>query len=400
MPLSNTATRYGTVCKTLHWLTALLILALIPSGIIANGLPYDTPEALAWKAQLFSIHKTLGVVLFAVALTRILWVLTQPKPVALHPERTVETFLASTVHWLLYGSLVLVPLSGWVHHAATEGFAPILLPIGQGLPFVPKSETLAGVTASLHIIFERVLVVSLLLHIAGALKHHFVDRDITLKRMWFGASEGGASPKKAGKLAPIFAAVSAWVVAIGIGASIGLFEKHESAAVAIALAEVESDWQVQEGTLAITVKQLGSDVQGSFADWTAAITFDESAEGIMGDVDVTIAIPSLTLGSVTGQAMGADFFNAEAHPRARFVADITRSDDGYLAAGILTIKGTEIPVTLPFALTVNDDQAEMVGQLILDRRDFGIGAGTDEGSLGFGVVVDVSLTAVRGAGAA
>ncbi|MGR3512496.1 MAG: cytochrome b/b6 domain-containing protein [Paracoccaceae bacterium] len=399
MSLSNTATRYGTVCKTLHWLTALLILALIPSGIIANGLPYDTPEALAWKAQLFSIHKTLGVVLFAVALTRILWVLTQPKPATLHPERKVETFLASTVHWLLYGSLVLVPLSGWIHHAATEGFAPILLPIGQGLPFVPKSETLAEVTASLHIIFERVLVVSLLLHIAGALKHHFVDRDVTLKRMWFGTSEGGADAKKAGKLVPIFAAVSAWIVAIGIGASIGLFEKHESTAVAVALAEVESDWQVQEGTLAITVKQLGSDVQGSFANWTAAITFDESAEGIMGDVDVTIAIASLILGSVTGQAMGADFFNAEAHPTARFVADITQVKGDYLATGTLTIKGTKIPVELPFALTLNGDEAQMNGQLTLDRRDFGIGTGTDEGSLGFGVVVDVDLTAVRGAGA-
>ncbi|MEL7204841.1 MAG: cytochrome b/b6 domain-containing protein [Pseudomonadota bacterium] len=396
MSFANTATRYGTVCKTLHWLTALLILALIPSGIIANGLPYDTPEALAQKAQLFSIHKTLGVVLFAVALTRILWVLTQPKPAALHPERRAETFLASTVHWLLYGSLVLVPLSGWVHHAATEGFAPILLPIGQDLPLVPKSETLAGITASLHIIFERVLVVALGLHIIGALKHHFVDKDVTLKRMWFGAAEGGGEPRKSGKLAPIFAAVSAWVIAIGIGASIGLFAKHESTAVAVALAEVESDWQVQEGTLSITVKQLGSDVQGSFSDWTAAISFDEQADGVMGEVDVAIAIPSLTLGSVTDQAMGADFFNAAEHPTAQFAAEITRAEEGFLATGTLTIKGTEIPVVLPFELALDGARAEMTGKVSLDRRDFGIGAGTDEGSLGFGVTVDVELTALRG----
>lgn len=399
MSLANTATRYGTVSKTLHWLTALLILALIPSGIIANGLPYDTPEALAQKAQLFSIHKTLGVVLFAVAVTRILWAFIQPKPAPLHPERRGEAFLASTVHWLLYGSLVLVPLSGWIHHAATEGFAPILLPIGQDLPFVPKSEALAGVTASLHIIFERVLVVALLLHIVGALKHHFIDRDVTLKRMWFGSAEGGEPAQKNSSLAPAFAAACAWAIAIGIGASIGLFEKHESTAVAVALAEVDSDWQVHNGTLAITVKQLGSDVQGSFADWTAAITFDESAEGVMGDVDVTIAIPSLTLGSVTDQAMGTDFFNANAHPTASFIAEITRDADGYVAAGTLTIKGTAIPIALPFSLNVDGDCANMSGQVSLDRRDFGIGAGTDEGSLGFGVTVDVELTAVRGEGA-
>ena len=69
--LSNTATRYGTVAKSLHWLTALLILALIPIGIVANGLPHDTSAELAAKARLFSIHKTLGVTLFSVALLRI-----------------------------------------------------------------------------------------------------------------------------------------------------------------------------------------------------------------------------------------------------------------------------------------------------------------------------------------
>ncbi|MEO1537694.1 MAG: cytochrome b/b6 domain-containing protein [Pseudomonadota bacterium] len=395
MSLTNTDTRYGSVAKSLHWLTALLILALIPSGIIANGLPYDTPEALAQKAQLFSIHKTMGVVLFAVAVLRILWALTQPKPTPLHPERQGEQFLAATAHWLLYGSLVLVPLTGWVHHAATEGFAPILLPIGQDLPFVPKSEALAGITASLHIIFERVLVIALLLHVVGALKHHFIDKDVTLKRMWFGRSEGGAGFKAGGKLAPVFAAVSAWVVAIGIGASLGLFASHESTATSVvALAEVESDWQVENGTLAITVKQLGSDVQGTFADWTAAISFDETADGVMGKVDVTVAIPSLTLGSVTNEAMSAEYFNAEAHPTAQFVADITRSDTGFVAAGTLTIKGQTVPTELPFDLAIAGDRAVVAGTLTVDRRDFGIG-GESESSVGHPVNISVELTATR-----
>ncbi len=394
MSLANTAKRYGTVAKTFHWLTALLILALIPSGIIANGMPYDTPEALAQKAQLFSIHKTLGVTLFTVAVLRILWALAQPKPVPLHPERRGEQFLAATVHWLLYGSLVLVPLSGWVHHASTEGFAPILWPFGQDLLFVPKSEALAGVTASLHVIFERVLVVALMLHIIGALKHHFIDRDVTLKRMWFGSSEGGSDGKRDGKLAPVISAVAAWVVAVGIGASLGLFEKHESTATAVALALVKSDWQVESGTLEISVKQLGSDVTGNFADWTAAITFDETADGAMGDVDVTIAIPSLKLGSVTSQALGADYFDAEGHPTARFMAEITRADEGFVATGTLTIKGNEIPVALPFALVLDGGRAEMSGQLTLDRRDFGIGD-ESESSVGHPVGVSVDLVAIQ-----
>ena len=96
------ATTYGTVTKTFHWLTALVIITIIPLGVIANRLPYETNEQLAFKAQLFSFHKTLGVIVFAVALPRILWALTQPKPGSLHPERKAESFLADLVHWLLY----------------------------------------------------------------------------------------------------------------------------------------------------------------------------------------------------------------------------------------------------------------------------------------------------------
>ncbi|NRB04188.1 MAG: cytochrome b/b6 domain-containing protein, partial [Rhodobacteraceae bacterium] len=128
MQAHNTAQHYGSVAKTFHWLTALLILTLIPTGIIANGLPFETSEELARKARLFSVHKTLGVVLFFVALARILWALRQRKPDGLASHNKVEGFAAETVHWLLYGSLVLVPMTGWIHHAATTGFAPIWWP--------------------------------------------------------------------------------------------------------------------------------------------------------------------------------------------------------------------------------------------------------------------------------
>jgi len=113
MPTSNTARSYGSVTKTFHWLTVLLIITAIPLGIIANGLPHDTGEAAAFKGLLFSLHKTVGITAFFVALARIAWALRQPKPAGLHPERRAESFLAELVHWLLYGSLVLVPLTGF-----------------------------------------------------------------------------------------------------------------------------------------------------------------------------------------------------------------------------------------------------------------------------------------------
>lgn len=397
MSLSNTATHYGGVTKTFHWLTALLILTLIPLGIYANGLPYDTSEQLAQKAWLFSLHKTLGVTVFFTAFARILWALSQPKPGLLHPDRKLESLAAETVHWLLYGSLLLVPLSGWVHHAATDGFAPIWWPFGQNLFFVPKSEEIAGAAAGLHIVFERVLAASILLHFAGAMKHHFVDKDVTLRRMLPGTptvSQGHSTHRVA---VPLLSALAIWAGALVIGNALNLYAGHETNATAASLDEVQSDWAVQEGDLAIVVQQLGSDVRGSFADWTAEISFDETVEtGVAGNVEVTISIGSLTLGSVTGQALNADFFNAEAFPTALFQADILRSETGYVAEGTVTIKDQSMPVMLPFSLDVVGGVATMQGSTQLDRRDFAIGdSQKDEASLGFGVVVEVSLKAVQ-----
>lgn len=397
MPAQNTQHLYGTVTKIFHWLTALLILTVIPLGVVANEWAYETNEQLAFKAQLFSYHKTLGVIIFWVALARILWAVRQTKPGGLHPERKAETLLAEVVHWLLYISLVAVPLTGWIHHAASTGFAPILLPIGQELPLVPKSEAVSGIFASLHWIWSKIMVGSILLHIAGALKHQFIDKDATLGRMWFGAARRSeAHPHQGNLIAPI-AALGLYAIATGGGAAAGFFH-HEETVEAVALTEVASDWAVQDGTIAITVTQLGSPVSGSFEEWTSIINFDPDASGTMGNVTTTISIGSLTLGSVTGQAMGSDFFNAEAFPTATFSAEIIQSDAGYLADGTLTIKGNSVPIKMPFDLSLNDNVAVMSGALSLDRQDFQIGESmADETNLGFGVDVKIDLTAQRGA---
>ncbi|MGZ2257620.1 cytochrome b/b6 domain-containing protein [Roseobacter sp. A03A-229] len=398
MALSNTSTHYGGVTKTFHWLTALLILTLIPLGIYANWLPYETSEQLAQKAWLFSLHKTLGVTVFFVALARILWAFSQPKPTLLHPDRKLESLAAETVHWLLYGSLLLVPLSGWIHHAATDGFAPIWWPLGQNLPFVPKSESLASTAAGLHIVFERVLAASIILHFAGAIKHHVIDKDATLLRMLPGKPAITAPLTPHHVALPLISALVIWAGALGVGNALGLYEKHTTAVAAAELEAVQSEWAVQEGEIAITVKQLGSDVTGSFADWTAAITFDDSVtEGPAGSVDVTISIGSLTLGSVTGQALGADYFNAEAFPTARYTAELIRSPDGDRAEGTLTIKDQSVPVSFPFDLQITDGVATVTADTTLDRRNYGIGESqTDESSVGFSVGVTISLTAAQG----
>jgi polyisoprenoid-binding protein YceI len=287
-----------------------------------------------------------------------------------------------------------VPLSGWVHHASTTGFAPIWWPFGQSLPFVPKDEGVAQITATLHFLLQWVLVGALVLHIAGALKHHVIDQDATLRRMLPGHTPAQPTEKQPGHGVPFLGALAVWAVVL-IGANtLGWFKVEATqSAPAQSLAEVESDWTVQDGALEITVIQMGSEVSGSFADWTADISYEAEAENPKGEVTVTVSIPSLTLGSVTDQAMGAEYFNAEAHPTARFEAQIVE-EEGHIAKGTLTIKDQSAPVEMPFELTIDGNTAQASGGLTVDRRSFNIG-GEATDSLGASVDIRFELTATR-----
>ena len=161
-------------------------------------------------------------------------------------------------------------------------------------------------------------------------------------------------------------------------------------------------WTVEEGTLAIAVQQLGSRVEGSFAAWDATIEFDVApgASGTLGRVEVAVDVASLTLGSVTSQAMGADFFAADSFPRAVFAARVLEAPEGsqaaYLAEGTLSLRGAEVPVVLPFDLSVEGDRAVAEGVVSVDRRDFAIGESYgDPGTLAFEVEIAVELEATR-----
>ena len=391
--LIMTTTAYSNQTKIFHWLTALLIIAIIPLGVIAGQLPIDTDAQVATKKLLFSLHKTLGVTVFLVALARIGYALTQSKPAGFHPERKLETLLAEVVHWLLYISLVAVPLSGWIHHSAAAIAAPIWIPFAQSLMFVPTDPTVSDFFRGLHWLWSKIMIASILLHFAGAMKHHFVDKDDTLRRMWW-VNNIYASRKKSISYFPIFIAAGIFAVVAGIGAAAGILSHDKSTAPA--LAAVESDWSVTDGTVEITVKQLGNDVTGSFDDWVSAIRFDETADTNAGSVETTINIASLSLGSVTSQAMGHDFFDQGQFPNAVFAAALIREGNDYVADGTLSIKGITVPVSLPFAVSVDGNSATMTGAIQLDRRDFTIGESmVDEGNLGFTVNVQISLAATR-----
>jgi len=389
--IANTTTSYGSLARVLHWLTALLILSAIGLGLYAGNLPDGSQAEVSRLITVYSLHKTIGVAAFLTALLRILWALIQPRPAPLHPDRRAETLAAEAVHWALYGAMLVMPLSGWIYHSAVAGFAPILWPFGQALPLVPLSEAVAGAAKAVHHSSALVLYAAIGLHVLGALKHVVIDRDATLARMTRGVS-GGIATRHGAFAAPVLALL-VWAAVIGFGVFAPAGKAPEAAPAPVASAS-EAGWTVTEGTLGIALKQMGAEVRGSFTGWTAEIDYDEATR--TGDVTVTIPVTGLTLGSVTPQALGPDFFDAENHPTAVFSAQIADEGAGNVATGTLDLRGVTVPVTLPFTLSIAGDTATMTGSTTLDRRDFGMGASySDETTVGFTVQVDVALTAVR-----
>lgn len=390
--MKNSSTHYGAVARTFHWVIALLILIDIALGLIGENTPRNADTA-GFLQTLYSVHKTIGVTVLFLAIGRILWALTQPRPVPLHPDRKVETFAAEFVHWALYGAIFVMPLSGWTIHAAESGFAPILWPFGQGLPFVPKSETVAHVAGAIHGLSALVVYATVAAHVAGALKHAIIDRDDTIARMTKGKSAGNPAVTSH-HFGATGAAVALWAVIVALPI-LGAGKQEAEIVTSAPVEAVASGWTVTEGTLGFTVQQMGAPVAGELPVWTAAIDYDPETGA--GHVETTIDTTALTLGTVTDQAKGPEFFDTTAFATAVFAGDITRtSGDAHQAVGTLTLIGQTVPVTLDVTITTDGDTATATGSTTLDRRDFGMGAGYgDESTVGFAVTVDFTLTATR-----
>lgn len=408
MNAANTTRAYGWAARVFHWTVAVLILAALGLGLYADSLPQGGEDELQASFAAFSIHKTAGVAVLILASARILWTLSQIRPRPLHPHRRLETLLAETVHWALWVGMIIMPLSGWLlHSAAPGGFSRILWPLGQRLPLIPEDAHLAEVFARFHTTGWWVLGGLIALHVAGALKHALIDRDDTLARM---AGNPDRLPEPPAhvmtpRVQHVLAALGAlliWGATIVIPAQAirPAAEAANSAAPADAVTAAVNPgagWAVQQGTLGITVQQGGNPVTGQFGQWQAQI--DYAPETQTGQILVDIDIASLTLGSVTGTATGPDFLNAAAHPKASFKADIlppAAEGQPHIARGTLTIAGKDVPAELPFALTLAGDTATAKGEMQVDRRDFGIGAGYgDESTVGFAVTIAFDLTATR-----
>lgn len=175
----NTNERYGIIAQSFHWVVALLVIGLLGVGLYMSDLK-PGPDMF----KIYALHKSVGIVVLGLAVLRLIWMLSNPHPHALPTHKQWERFLAKLVHLFLYFAIIAMPLSGWIMSSA-KGFPVNLFGIeGLTLPnLVSTNKDVAEAAEEFHEIIAYSLIAVIGLHFAGALKHHVIDKDGTLRRM-------------------------------------------------------------------------------------------------------------------------------------------------------------------------------------------------------------------------
>jgi len=173
----GTAT-YDRVARLLHWAIALMVLVQIPAGVGMTSEPLG-----GISTPLYVLHKGMGSVLLVLVFVRILWRLTHRPPAFPDSMPALEQRIAHRTHIAIYALLVAMVVSGYLRTVADE--YPIELLDALGVPpLVGYHPRLAEVMLVVHQFAVLALLGLIAIHIAAVLRHHLIDRDATLGRMW------------------------------------------------------------------------------------------------------------------------------------------------------------------------------------------------------------------------
>jgi cytochrome b561 len=341
MPIRNTRERWGSLSQVLHWLIVALIALQAALGLTGILLPLGVQ-----KIAVLTRHKSLGITILGLAAVRLIWRWLNPTPPLPSNVSTLERFLARFTHAALYALLFAMPLTGWMMSSA-RGFPVSWFGVFQLPDLVPKNGTLYDALVTTHAALAIALALVVALHIVGALKHHFVLKDDTLRRML-----------PSGRI----------TLAALAGAMLAAPAAHAAAPAYTLLAT--------QSSLTYAFSQAGAQNEGRFKSFTVA--FDPDA----GRLDVMVDMRSFDTGDQqrNGILGGKDFFDVTQYPQSRFTASrIAKTAAGYAATGSLTLRGITRSITIPFTWRAATLQGRPVGYLTgeaaVQRLDFGVGQG-------------------------
>ena len=174
--MSSSITRYSTPAIAFHWLLALMIAIAFSVGLYMSDLPLSPT-----RLKLFNYHKWAGITILALSALRLLWRLTH-RPPPDPPMPRWQALAAHGAHGALYLLFFAVPLMGWAYSSAA-GFPVVLYGVLPLPDFVTPDRATAEIFKERHGQLAWALALVVVLHVAAALKHQFIDRDGLLLRM-------------------------------------------------------------------------------------------------------------------------------------------------------------------------------------------------------------------------
>ena len=174
---SRSSAEYTGTAIGLHWIAAALIIGNLAFGLYMVDLPLSPA-----KLRFYSWHKWAGVTIFLVSAARLLWRLSHSAPPLPSSMPAWQRKAANASHHLLYFLFFAAPLTGWLFSSAA-GFQTVYFGVLPIPDLLSRNRELADILKVAHRTVTYGLACLVTLHVAAALKHHFVDRDTILARM-------------------------------------------------------------------------------------------------------------------------------------------------------------------------------------------------------------------------
>lgn len=178
MQLRNTSRRYGIISISLHWIFAIAVYAMFGLGLWMVTLSYYD----GWYHQAPELHKSIGVLLMMGLVIRVIWRHISPPPAAPKNHSKFTRISAVAAHITLYALLFALLISGYLISTA-EGKPISVFGIFDVPATLADAGSQADIAGVIHLWLAWSVVILSVLHGLAALKHHFIDKDDTLKRM-------------------------------------------------------------------------------------------------------------------------------------------------------------------------------------------------------------------------
>lgn len=176
--LKNSESAYGATSKVMHWAIALCIIFLIWLGWWMVDLTFYS----SWYYTAPNLHKALGIVVFLLAAAKLVWHFVSPPPALQKDLSGLEKAGAKIAHILLIASMFVIPLTGYLQ-TTVKGEGVSMFGLFELPALYRSSEAIRDIAIDVHFYFSYILVAVIAAHAGAALKHQFIDKKQTLRRM-------------------------------------------------------------------------------------------------------------------------------------------------------------------------------------------------------------------------